>query len=761
MNFTSRWGMETGLRLGLKNVGRRLLRLRRQTISVVHRPGAAVRDWRSERARRALAALPDHLPGAAFDIVNPPAGATLRGDVKIEVAYSGFDRGPVEFAVDGVVRAVRERPPFGYTWRTGAEANTAHAVTAAAVDRRATARFMARITVTVANKGPISQPLALGAESAYYELNKGKLAAAENLLEDVWPARGFPLPRLDWPLTWHDDPYEDAYWRFHFYSLRPTVNLLWAWHTTEDRRFLERLIAILRSYVSHDRKRERAPRTFDNKHAAAFRAMVLANTYAKLRAAGELPVDLDGELLAAIERLGRFLEDPGHFEDSINHGFNEAMALLLVATTFPRLPKAPGWRTTAVARLLRMVAENVDSDGVEVENSPFYHFYVLGIVSQIARWAAAREPQLAAVYEPVQRSMLRYAAYVTQPDGYLPMLGATATTLVPAEDRMLFEPMTALNPEFAFVFSRGARGKAPEALALFPESGLFILRSPLPASYRLKDQTFMTFDAGSYRTNHSDLDALSVTFYANGVALLPDSGLFTYNMEPERSYFHGTRAHNTVVVDDRDQAAGNAVPGAHGEIQGSAWASGTSMLYDGVTHRRTVVLLRPGIALVLDALRGGRPHRYVQIWHVAPDLELDRRGLDVVIVDAGGRPVLGIRQAHPEGLALSSCSGQMRPVQGWYSRRHGEKQPNLALQYLRQGRHAEFATVLLAGDAAARPATVDLRTDRTTSTATIEVGSARYVVTTANAGREDGQVDVLAIGEEPQMGQAPRSLADG
>jgi hypothetical protein len=30
--------------------------------------------------------------------------------------------------------------------------------------------------------------------------------------------------------------------------------------------------------------------------------------------------------------------------------------------------------------------------------------------------------------------MLRYAALVTQPDGYLPMLGATATTNLPNQD---------------------------------------------------------------------------------------------------------------------------------------------------------------------------------------------------------------------------------------------------------------------------------------------------------------------------------------
>ena len=57
--------------------------------------------------------------------------------------------------------------------------------------------------------------------------------------------------------------------------------------------------------------------------------------------------------------------------------------------------------------------------------------------------------------------MLRYAAYVTQPSGYLPMLGATATTYMPSQDPAVYGPMADLDPEFAFAYTRGARGTAP------------------------------------------------------------------------------------------------------------------------------------------------------------------------------------------------------------------------------------------------------------------------------------------------------------
>ena len=45
-----------------------------------------------------------------------------------------------------------------------------------------------------------------------------------------------------------------------------------------------------------------------------------------------------------------------------------------------------------------MLANTIDADGVEVENSPFYQVYVLGLVYQIAQWAKRYEPTLATPY---------------------------------------------------------------------------------------------------------------------------------------------------------------------------------------------------------------------------------------------------------------------------------------------------------------------------------------------------------------------------
>jgi hypothetical protein len=636
------------------------------------------------------------------------ANAGVSGVVQVTATLAGLPADRVEWDVDGQYRYAKEaEAPYQYTWYTGAETNAPHTVRLLVWGPDATTPISTEVTVHVSNATAHPVPLTFGEESMYALFNEGDLASAQNLLANVWPARGYALPYLGWPLTWTEDPYHDAYWEFYFYGLQPLPTLLYEWEHTHQATYLEKLIAILRSYVSYDRTRPLSTTTFDNDHASAYRTMALIQFYVKLKRAGVLPADLQAGLLTSLQKLGGFLAVPSHFEADYNHGFNEGAALLLLADNFPTMPGAGGWRTLAIARLRQMLTNTIDADGVEVENSPFYHVYVLGLVYQIAQWAAQYEPALAPAYTAAAEKMLTYAADITQPNGYLPMLGATATTYMPSQDPVVYGAMAAANPAFDFAFTRGAKGTPPpDGTVLFPVSGLFIMRSPLGGTQNLPNQTYVTFNAGTYRTTHSDLDALGMTMYSNGSTLLPTSGLYTYTEEPALEYFHGTRSHNTVVVDGKDQAQGSARAGSHGASNGSTWASGVSDLYAGVEHHRSIVVLRQGLTLVADELTGSTAHDYAQNWHMAPASTVAGDAGEVRVTNAAGQPTLTIHQAGSSGMSLETFNGATNPMQGWYSNGYAFKQPDWDLEFHRAGADAGFATLLAAGPYAAKAATV-------------------------------------------------------
>src|SRR5262249_41969843 len=154
----------------------------------------------------------------------------------------------------------------------------------------------------------------------------------------------------------------------------------------------------------------------------------------------------------------------------------------------------------------------------------FYHQYVLGLIAQIGLWAEQYEPAVGETYMPTAKSMLTYLAYVAQPDGELPLLGASQETTIQSRDPKLFGSLAIYDPEYEWAYSVGRAGiPLTKRVNLFPTSGLFVLRSGADG----KGQTYVSFDAGAYRTDHSDLDAQSVTIYSDGINLCPDSGLFT------------------------------------------------------------------------------------------------------------------------------------------------------------------------------------------------------------------------------------------
>jgi Heparinase II/III-like protein/Concanavalin A-like lectin/glucanases superfamily/Heparinase II/III N-terminus/Bacterial Ig domain len=664
-------------------------------------------------------------------IVGYSEGETVSGNVVVQASVSGLPADRIEWDVDGQYRYSKPaEAPYQYTWYTRAEPNGPHTVTVKLWGPGASSPVSAQLTLDVHNVTSYPTPLQLGEESVYAEMDEGEEATAQDLLGNVWPARGYPLPYLQWPLTWEEDPYHEAYWEFYFYGLRPEATLLYEWETTGTAAYLEKLIAILRSYVAYDATRPVNTVTFDNDHTSAYRTMELINFYVKLKIAHVLPADLEAGLARSLEKLGAFLAEPEHFEADYNHGFNEGAALLLLADNFPHMPGASGWRTLALERLQQMLSNAIDADGVEVENSPFYQVYVLGLVYQIAQWAKRYEPTLAAPYTEAATKMLRFTADVTEPNGYLPMLGATATTYMPSQDPNVYGPMAAADPEFDFAFTRGAHGTPPpDGTVLFGISGLFLMRSPLGPVSNLPNQTFVTFNSGTYRTSHSDLDAMGLTMYSNGAEVLPTSGLYTYTEEPGLEYFHGTRSHNTVVVDGKDQEEGSAVAGSYGSSEGSTWASGVSGLYPGVTHHRTVVILRQGLVLVRDQLSSASSHEYSQTWHLAPNATPSANGENVTAL-VSGKPQLQITQASPAGMTLQSFDGATNPMQGWYSSGYGFKQPSWALQFTRTGSSASFATLLAAGPYASQGATVTEATGPEADLIDVCVGgSTGYAVT--------------------------------
>jgi hypothetical protein len=249
-----------------------------------------------------------------------------------------------------------------------------------------------------------------------------------------------------------------------------------------------------------------------------------------------------------------------------------------------------------------------------------------------------------------------------------------------------------LGDEAQAAFERIDASKAFPVRRAFPEGGYFVLGEDFETPREVR----LVADAGPLGylaiAAHGHADALAFTLSVGGQPILVDPGTFSYRTTPWRHYFRGTAAHNTVVVDDRDQSEfggsflwlehANAVVEAFyasGDDQTlSAHHDGYRRLPDPVRHRRTWRYMA-GIAnlSITDELACSGAHTVALYWHFAPECTVVIEGRSLI----ASRGDQGVTLTCPAGLEPILVTGRDEPPLGWFSREFDVKSPAPAAMF--------------------------------------------------------------------------------
>ena len=244
-------------------------------------------------------------------------------------------------------------------------------------------------------------------------------------------------------------------------------------------------------------------------------------------------------------------------------------------------------------------------------------------------------------------------------------------------------------------------------------SGYYILRSD-----RTPAGDYVCFDCGEQaagmRTDaipnsmHGHADALSVTAWLGGRAVLVDSGFYAYNAGGAwEAHFRETAAHNTARVDGRDQAR---------HIGKMAWShsyrthldhwdpdgpslsvaghhDGYARGEQGVTHRRTVVLRPHGYLAIQDEFAGSGEHDFEINYHFAP-------GTLAIAGDGHAlfEETIDVIWCSSSDWTAETATGGDGPEDGWIAESLGvlRAAPRLRLRTRASGPRVTLVTVLSA-----------------------------------------------------------------
>jgi hypothetical protein len=387
----------------------------------------------------------------------------------------------------------------------------------------------------------------------------------------------------------------------------------------------------------------------------AFRSLSWLWVYFLLADSPALPSDFRATWLRALAINGRHIEQYLSTYFSPNtHLLGEAVALFFIGTLCPEIPAAQRWKLKGWQMVLSEAKRQVLSDGLHFERSIYYHVYALDLFLHARVLASLNGVTVPAAFDQTIEKMLTV----------LCILGGVAAPPRPGDDdggrvfdgrRNRAEHMLDPLATGAALFGRAdfkcvAGGLREETLWLLGATGIAkfdaiaVSSSAHPPSSRAIDgllllsspESRLIFDAGARGAStagHAHADALGIVLTAKGRELLMDPGTCEY-VGAQRNRFRGTAAHNTLRVDEEDQA----VPGGpfswtsllrvhterriHGQSFDLVAAShdGYSRLKGSVVHQRWIFSAHSEFYFVRDVALGAGEHHLELLWHLGAAL---------------------------------------------------------------------------------------------------------------------------------------------
>ena len=409
-----------------------------------------------------------------------------------------------------------------------------------------------------------------------------------------------------------------------------------------------------------------------------------------------------------------------------NHLIGEAAGVFVAASYFRNLRNASQWRIRSREILCREILRQTFPDGGTVEQAIGYHLFVLQffVIAGVTARAAGRD--MPESYWSRLEKMFEFLSVLTEGGGGPPLFGDCDDGYVldlghdPRNVREWLSVGAALFDRKDFKARAGGCAEPVEWLLGKPgrqsleairqtqnkkiasraleKSGYYLLQN---GELDSPDRISATFDCGPLGmeplAGHGHADALSFTLRAFGRDVLVDPGTYDYFSYPKwREYFRSTRAHNTVVIDGRDQSEmlGPFLWGRRAEAKCLSWQptnlggkvigehDGYTCLKDPVTHRRMLNL--DGRELVIrDDIIALKKHEIQIFFHLAEHCVVKPTGKNSFLVDAGAG--MAVIELDPS-LQVELFNGSEDPICGWVSRGYHQKKAGTTLVGRRTGK---------------------------------------------------------------------------
>ena len=350
-----------------------------------------------------------------------------------------------------------------------------------------------------------------------------------------------------------------------------------------------------------------------------------------------------------------------------NHLLKNAKALVFAGALL-EAPESIRWSTLGQRLLVEQLAEQILPDGGHIERSPMYHAWVLDHLQDLQNLFVSCPPVLPGCATQVSRCIERMSFYLSQiihPDGEIPLLNDSQLGVTRPSSEILGDAGLSARTDDIGV-----------SVQVFAESGYAVIRD-------CDSDSFLIFDCGrvgpDYQPGHGHADVLSFELTLHGKRVIVDTGVSSYEPSAERHYERSTAAHNTVRIDNVDQAEiwGSFRIGRRPSVSaigtrsiaGSQFVQGAHFGYKqlGLVHSRAIVHLQSNAWVFVDRITGGGRHKVDSFFHFHPDIELTQISESGACSPDVMMPRWSFRVNQARYIVMTMPSSEPHLTSAWYS----------------------------------------------------------------------------------------------
>jgi uncharacterized heparinase superfamily protein len=463
-------------------------------------------------------------------------------------------------------------------------------------------------------------------------------------------------------IRWND-PGRSRLWRFNLHYFDYGFALGATYRDTGERRYYDCFRSIVGDWISQNKV---VAGDAWHPYTTSLRIVNWIYSYILFQDAVDNDPSFKDLFLKSLSYQASHLTRNLEFDLLGNHLIANAKALFFAGKFFEN----QRWMNQGISLLKDQAEEQILLDGGHFERSPMYHCIVLGDFLDCLSWSTLKPEDYLFLKEKVEQ-MLEFLAAILLPDGRIPLFNDSAYGIAPDVQQIFSYANTLIGyekPELWRAFSTW-EGK---------DSGYYVVSNKTSS---------MIIDGGKigpdYQPGHGHCDLFSYELALGHEKIIVDSGVYEYEEGKMRNYCRSTKAHNTVMVDGKEQSeiwkSFRVARRAHPldvqfvENNGSVFFRGRHDGYrrlgDQIVHLRWVAFIDRAFWLILDEVSGRGEHLAESLIHLHPEAVASpvESGLIEITKNA-------------EYLTLLPFGGaKMQQRQHWYCPEFGGRYPNTVL----------------------------------------------------------------------------------